>query len=493
MSVRLAFITVARSLAALMMLAALVFQSACAAVPTAAPGKAQGDSAGKSHNETAFPVTPLAETAVSPPEIEQSSDVFSGTVAATPDIAGVSAMVKQHYPGRSVAQMQSFLEDEAIDLGTSGKDNLYGGGRLYLPVQNVPPYTPSSPSPADGATGVSTTTDLSWTGGDPNAGDPVIYDVYFGTSDPPTVLLCNDVSSTTCDPGTLSNNTHYYWRVDATDNYGASTSGPVWDFTTGSSSNNPPNTPRSPSPADGVTGVSTTADLSWTGGDPDSGDTVIYDVYLEANDSTPDILVCNDVATPSCDPGTLGAGVQYYWRVNATDNHGASTSGPVWDFTTSPPPNNPPYAPASPSPADGTKGVSITADLSWIGGDPDSGDTVTYDVYFGTSDPATTLICNDVSSTTCDPGILSPGTHYYWRVDATDSHGASTSGGNWDFATGAVIYLPGVLREYPPYPTGPTQGKTPQSCLPCRTGMQGVPTTYGLAMTTAMTFAWRGA
>jgi hypothetical protein len=60
----------------------------------------------------------------------------------------------------------------------------------------------------------------------------VTYDVYFGTTNPPTTLLCNYASSPICDPGTLSYGTPYYWYVVATDNYSASTSGPVWDFTT---------------------------------------------------------------------------------------------------------------------------------------------------------------------------------------------------------------------------------------------------------------------
>jgi hypothetical protein len=76
------------------------------------------------------------------------------------------------------------------------------------------------------------------------------------------------------------------------------------------------------------------ADLSWTGGDPDAGDTVTYDVYFEADDSTPDVLLCNDVGTPACDPGALAYDTQYYWTVIATDNHGASTTGATWNFTT---------------------------------------------------------------------------------------------------------------------------------------------------------------
>ena len=91
--------------------------------------------------------------------------------------------------------------------------------------------------------------------------------------------------------------------------------------------------------------------LGWVGGDPDEGDTVSYDVYLAANDITPDVLVCDDVATPACDPGTLAYGADYYWYVVATDNHGASTTGPTWDLTTAESGNHAPHTPGSPSPA----------------------------------------------------------------------------------------------------------------------------------------------
>ncbi len=54
---------------------------------------------------------------------------------------------------------------------------------------------------------------LGWTSGDPDAGDTVTYDVYFGTSDNPP-LVSNDQSATTYDPGTLSYSTHYYGDDD---------------------------------------------------------------------------------------------------------------------------------------------------------------------------------------------------------------------------------------------------------------------------------------
>lgn len=97
---------------------------------------------------------------------------------------------------------------------------------------NHPPNTPSNPSQTDAATGQSVTVDLSWTGGDPDTGDTVTYDVYFGTNSAPDQLVSNDQTGTTYDPGTLSDDTHYYWKIIATDNHGASTESPVWNFTT---------------------------------------------------------------------------------------------------------------------------------------------------------------------------------------------------------------------------------------------------------------------
>ena len=57
---------------------------------------------------------------------------FLGTSAATPLTAGAAALVKQRYPTDTPAQIQSYLEGNAIDLGSAGKDNVYGSGRLYL-------------------------------------------------------------------------------------------------------------------------------------------------------------------------------------------------------------------------------------------------------------------------------------------------------------------------------------------------------------------------
>jgi peptidyl-Asp metalloendopeptidase len=298
-------------------------------------------------------------------------------------------------------------------------------------VSNHPPHTPGSPVPADGATEQDPDVNLSWTGGDPDAGDTVTYDVYFRNSASSYTQICDDATTLSCDPGALALNAHYYWYVVATDSHSESTTGPEWDFYT--ITNAPPNTPSNPSPADGATGQSFDVDLFWTGGDPDIGDTVTYDVYFRESAST-FARICDDVTTPSCDPGTLALNAHYYWYVVAFDSHGVFTVGPTWEFYAIS--NDPPHIPGFPLPADGAMGESVDVELAWTGGDPDAGDTVTYTVYLDTSSPPGIGICH-ATATTCDPpGSLAPDTPYYWQVVASDSYGEVTPGPVWDFTTG---------------------------------------------------------
>ena len=100
-----------------------------------------------------------------------------------------------------------------------------------IPAGNNPPYTPAHPVPNDGETNVSVTTDLWWTGGDPDPSDHAVYDVYFGTNLIPPQVSANQTNST-YDPGVLAKNTTYFWRIISWDTHGACTPGPLWRFTT---------------------------------------------------------------------------------------------------------------------------------------------------------------------------------------------------------------------------------------------------------------------
>jgi hypothetical protein len=87
------------------------------------------------------------------------------------------------------------------------------------------PSQASNPSPADSATDVSIDADLSWTTGSGSTSS----DVYFGTTSPGAFQ--GNQTATTFDPGTMSNNTTYYWRIDEI-NAAGTTTGVVWSFTT---------------------------------------------------------------------------------------------------------------------------------------------------------------------------------------------------------------------------------------------------------------------
>ncbi|MBN1280170.1 MAG: PKD domain-containing protein, partial [Candidatus Thermoplasmatota archaeon] len=117
-------------------------------------------------------------------------------------------------------------------------------------IINDHPFIPSNPQPANGSTNIDTTVTLSWTGGDPNANDTVTYDVYFGTTSPPPQIVAN-LSGTSYEVSTLSYDTVYYWRIVAWDNHNASTSGPLWHFTT-KHLNIPPPAPHISGPTWGI-------------------------------------------------------------------------------------------------------------------------------------------------------------------------------------------------------------------------------------------------
>ena len=58
---------------------------------------------------------------------------FNGTSSATPHVAGAAALVLNAYKSYTPAQVRSFLETNAIDMGAGGKDAVFGSGRLNLP------------------------------------------------------------------------------------------------------------------------------------------------------------------------------------------------------------------------------------------------------------------------------------------------------------------------------------------------------------------------
>ncbi|MDP8206335.1 MAG: multiheme c-type cytochrome [Candidatus Electryonea clarkiae] len=337
---------------------------------------------------------------------------------------------------------------------------------------NQAPSVPSNLSPPDSSVDNPISLTLSWTCSDPD-GDTLTYDVYLDTSSNPQKVSDNQDNST-FDPGTLFYYTTYYWKVVARDNHDNETIGDLWSFTT--IANHPPEIPSNPSPADSSTDVSISATLSWSCSDQD-GDPLFYRVYY--GDSNPPTegalgLIMRDTTFT---PELLYPNTTYYWQVIAIEGwfglsdgkEGAvqvssrlvdkklafrrnldransvliknsngegpsfqneldnSTASPVWSFTTERGENHPPNEPRFPNPEDGATEFSLVPTLSWICYDPD-GDSLTYDVYFGTTLPLSPVETN-LAVTTYTPEQLGQNTTHYWQIIAKDGRDGLLTGG----------------------------------------------------------------
>ncbi|MEF8874574.1 MAG: S8 family serine peptidase [Candidatus Thermoplasmatota archaeon] len=196
---------------------------------------------------------------------------------------------------------------------------------------NTEPDAPYNPSPANGATGVSTTTSLSVDVSDP---DGETMDVSFYWDDGTLIETVTGVSSgTTASTSSLNLNpgTTYSWYAEATDGSLTNTSS-TWSFTT-TTTNQEPDAPVNPSPANGATDVSLDPSLSVDVSDPD-GDSMDVSFYNASDDS----LIGTDLgvasgSTASVTWSGLATNTAYSWYAEATDGSLTNTSS-TWSFTT---------------------------------------------------------------------------------------------------------------------------------------------------------------
>ncbi len=124
-------------------------------------------------------------------------------------------------------------------------------------------------------------------------------------------------------------------------------------------------------------------------------------------------------------------GKTYSWRVTAIDRIEKETKSETCTFTTRE--NKPPIAPHDPSPSDRAPMIPLKTTLSWECFDPD-GDSITYDIYFGTSQNPP-LVASGIRCNSFEPENIEALETYYWRVVAKDSFGAQTESPLWVFET----------------------------------------------------------
>lgn len=134
---------------------------------------------------------------------------------------------------------------------------------------------------------------------------------------------------------------------------------------------------------------------------------------------------------------SLAKNTAYYWRVKATDSKGlASAYSSVFKFYTSGEAvvNHLPFAPELVEPVLNTALSTNTATLKWNASDVDTGDILTYDIYFGTANPPTAKVGENKSEKTFDVN-LEASKEYFWRVVVKDNKGGETVGQVWKFKT----------------------------------------------------------
>ena len=91
-----------------------------------------------------------------------------------------------------------------------------------------PPGIAINPSPESGDTILVRNPTLGWTPGNGSTS----FDVYLGTTNPPSFLI--NTTSNSYQTNLLNSNTTYYWRINCKNQY-YTTEGEVWNFTTGNS------------------------------------------------------------------------------------------------------------------------------------------------------------------------------------------------------------------------------------------------------------------
>jgi hypothetical protein len=136
--------------------------------------------------------------------------------------------------GDSVGSINAWIADAKI-VAHGGNGTIVCDYNVTNPgkttVTAISPQTTSNPSPGNGADNVNVHADLGWTPGS----DAVSYDVYFGTNpNPGAAEFKGNQTGTTFDPGLLSLNTTYYWRIDAVNpaHPDSPWAGYVWSFKT---------------------------------------------------------------------------------------------------------------------------------------------------------------------------------------------------------------------------------------------------------------------
>jgi len=195
-----------------------------------------------------------------------------------------------------------------------------------------------------------------------------------------------------------------------------------------------PTAPGLSYPTNNLVCIGNIVTFQWTASTDEDGDPITYRVEVATNNTFTENLTTSTTTSLSRQI-TLFKGKLYYWRVKATDNENASSpySG-VNSFYTEGEGvvNHVPFAPVLSSPLLNSAETNSSVSLNWTASDADAADVLTYDVYFGTTNPPTDKVASDITANSYTATANTAG-DYYWKVVVKDGKGGTTVGQVWNF------------------------------------------------------------
>lgn len=328
---------------------------------------------------------------------------------------------------------------------TDGKSRTKSYTSTFTTKPNVPPTKPEIISPTDGKVDEPFRTKLRWKESTNSDRDPITYDVYFDTRNPPTGLIETNTTLRELQLPPLAKGENFYWQVVAKDGK-TEVRGDVWHFKT--VPNKLPTKPTIVSPLRSQTKVVTRLSLVWGESTDADGDAVTYDVYFGTQNPPRNRISTSQRETRDTLP-VLEFDTKYYWQVVSKDPTDR-VEGDIWTFETKR--NSPPDKPKLQAPINNSASVTSPLNLAWVRSKDIDFDPIVYDLYLSTSNPPTTKVSSDVSSLTHLLSSLPKGVKHYWKVVAKDGE-VEVSSDIWSFTTRSN------QPPSPPVPVIPTDGQ----------------------------------
>ncbi|WP_338357840.1 hypothetical protein [Yeosuana marina] len=200
------------------------------------------------------------------------------------------------------------------------------------------------------------------------------------------------------------------------------------------SKNNAPSIPALVYPTNNLLCINNVLEFEWNASTDIDGDGITYKIEI-AKDNQFSQIAFNTTLSTTKKTYTLEKGTAYYWRVQAIDSKNKSSNySSIFNLYTEGVgvSNHLPFAPESVKPELNSTENFGDITLEWLGSDVDN-DPLTFDVYFGASNPP--ILISENQNTQSFVVSTTASTTYYWKVVVKDNKGGEAIGQVWEFNT----------------------------------------------------------